>query len=367
MAATALTNTQPGNPRATAGRNDRLMLTASQKAALIVTALGPEAAGPIIERIGDKHLRAFTRAYAQMQSIPREALKAVVEEFLSALKPDDNKIHGGVNVTREFLSQFKSNDEITALMEDLDAPSGQNVWSKLERADDEELADYLITQRPQIIAVILSKLNTEKASTLLNRMESDIAGKVILCLSRPLNIDPEALKILSDTIEREFLTKAKATTKAGNSSGEMIGAMLNNIVTEKREALLEVITASVPEIMKDVRKSMLTFPEIPTRVPPNAIPMAVREMEQDDFLLAVKYGRENAPESADFIFKNISQRMAAQYEEDMEKLNISSVEAAETAQAQFMSIIRGLAKSGEIMLIEVATEEADNSDSGDAE
>ncbi len=363
MTSTALANTQSTKMPSALGGGDRLTLTAPQKAALIVAALGPEAAGPIIERIGDKHLRAFTRAYAHLQTVPRATLKTIVEEFVSELTQEDNEIRGGFDETREFLSQFKTSDEIIRLMDDIDIPDGETVWTKLERANEDQLAEYLAGQRPQIIAVVLSKLNTEKASNVLNQIDADIAGKVILCLSKPLNINPEALTVLMDTIERDFLAPMR-TSKKSRNPGEMIGAMMNNVITEKREALLEIITTSAPDILKDVRKSMLTFPDIPTRVPPNAIPMAIKEVELEDFLLAVKFGRQNAPSSVEFIFKNISQRMAAQYEEQLEELKMTSVKDAEIAQASFMTVIRKLAKSGEITLIEESSgDEEDEEDS----
>ena len=355
MTATALANLNAKKPSpGIAG--ERTSLTAPQKAALIVASLGPEAAGPIIERIGDKHLRAFTRAYAHLQTVPRAALKQVVDEFIAELSEEDNDIKGGFDETRELLSQFKTDDEIIRLMDDIDIQGGETVWAKLERIEDDQLAEYLAGQRPQIIAVVLAKLNTEKASNVVNQLDKDIAGKVILRLARPLNINPAALSLLMDTIEQEFLAPMRKSTTARNP-GHMIGAMMNNVVTDKREALLEIINTSAPDIMKDVRKSMLTFPDIPTRVPPNAIPMAIKEVEVQDFLLAVKFGRQNAPSSVDYIMKNISQRMAAQYEEQLEELKITSVRDAEIAQAAFMTVIRKLASSGEIALIEESSDE----------
>lgn len=359
MAANALPSPQNSSRPPAAIASGRPTLTAPQKAALIVAALGPEAAGPIIERIGDKHLRAFTRAYAHLQTVPQPVLKVVIEEFIMQLTREDNDVKGGLDETREFLSQFKTTDEIIRLMDGIDLPGGDSIWVKLERTSDEELAGYLAKQRPQIIAVILSKLNTEKASNVLNLIDGDLVGEVILRLAKPLNINPEAMGVLTETIEREFLAPMRKSTK-GRNPGEMIGAMMNNIVSDKREGLLNLITESAPDIMKDVRKSMLTFQDIPTRVPPNAIPMAIKEVELADFLLAVKFGRQNAPSSVEFIFKNISQRMVAQYEEELEKLNMTSVKDAEIAQASFMTVVRKLAKSGEITLVEPASDDEDD-------
>ena len=337
------------------------MLTAPQKAALVIASLGPDNAGPIIERISDKHLRAFTRAYAHLQSIPRTELKAVVEEFVGQLTKEDNDFKGGFDETRELLGQFKTSDEIIRLMDDINVPGGDSIWVKLERADDHQFADYLMKQSPQIIAVVLSKLNTEKASTILNNLDSEIAGDVLVRLSKPMKVNMQALDKLSETIEKEFLAPMRKSAKE-HKPGEMIGSMLNNIMSEKRDALLEVISSSAPDIIGDVRKAMLTFQDMSERVPPNAVPLAIKEIELQEFLQAMKFGRENAPESVDFIFKNISQRMAKQYEEEMEELKPIAVKDAEALQAKFMSVIRKLAASGEITLIDLPSDDEEEAD-----
>ncbi len=336
-------------------------LTTAQKAALIIAALGPEAAGPIIERIEDKHLRSFARAYAHLQSIPKEVLQGVVQEFVGHLGTDNNDIKGGYEETRELLSQFIGSDDITRLMDDIDVPGGQTVWEKLERTPDDAFAKYLEKQSPQLVAVVLSKISTEQASRILDLFDEGLSRQVILRLSKPIQAKREALKVLSDTLDRDFLSPLRRSVKT-RDPGEMIGAMMNNIGSEKRESLLGFISDSVPSILTGVRKSMLTFQDIPDRVPGNAISMVIKELETADFLQAVKFGKQNAPSSVEFIFKNISQRMAKQYEEQLEDLKKVSIEDAEKAQAMFMVAVRKLANAGDITLIDPEIEEEGGED-----
>ncbi len=338
-------------------------LSPSQKAALVIAALGPEAAGPIIERVDDKHLRSFARAYSHLQSVPKAALKIVVEEFVGSMTVEDNDIKGGVEETQELLRQFVSEDDITRLMDDINVPGGESVWDKLDRVTDEALAEYLSAQNPQLVAVVLSKINPEKASRVLDILDDEVAQQVIVRLARPMQINNEVLQVLADTIERDFLSPQRGTKKVRNP-GEMIGSMMNNIMSEKREKLLAYIAEQVPDILTDVKKSLLTFQDLPERVPPNAVPMVVKEMDLDVFLQAARFGRQNAPSSVDFIFANISQRMRQQYEEQMEKLKAISVKESESAQSAFMTIVRKLASSGEIELIEIAEEPEEGDEDG---
>lgn len=339
-------------------------LTASQKAALVLAALGPDLAGPIIERIDEKHLRAFARAYAQMQKIPQSALKAVAQEFVGNLsKEDSGFIEGGFDATRDLLGNFLDSDNMMRLMDEIDAPGAQSVWEKMERIPDDKLLDYISTQNPQLVAVILSRINIETASRLLDLMEAELAGDVVLRLTKPMDVKPHILRILEDTIERDFLAPMRKVVEK-EKPGEMVGAMMNNVASKKRETLLGVLTAQAPDVMTDVRKSMLTFDDLATRAPANAMPMVIKELEEDVFLKATKYGRENAPECVEFIFANISQRMAQQYKEQMEEMKEFSPEEGEAAQAAFMSILRKLVKQGEVELNEIE-EEAPEGEEGE--
>ena len=344
-------------------------LRASQKAALVLAALGPDLAGPIIERIDEKHLRAFAKAYAQMQKIPQSALTAVAQEFVGNLSSEDSGfIEGGFDATRDLLGNFLDSDNMMRLMDEIDAPGAQSVWEKMERVSDDKLIEYISTQNPQLVAVILSRINVETASRLLDLMDTELAGDVVLRLTRPMDVKPHILRILEDTIERDFLAPMRKVVEK-DRPGEMVGAMMNNVASKKREALLGVLTAQAPDVMTDVRKSMLTFDDLATRAPANAMPMVIKELEEDVFLKATKYGQENAPDCVEFIFANISQRMAQQYKEQMEEMKDFSTEDGEAAQAAFMSVLRKLVKQGEVELneIEEETPEGEEGEEGDGE
>ena len=372
VASNAMANLAPVNATSE-GRSSNLPfdpprngpLTSQQKAALIIAALGPQGAGPVIENMGEGQLKAFAKAYAQLEAVPKPILQHVVKEFLSGLNTDTQDIKGGFEETKALLNQFIGEEETSRVMEDISDFGGGSVWGKLERIEDDIVSQYLATQNPQLIAVILTRLTTEKASRILDQFETSLSGQVILRLSKPIEPNDEALEKLAKTIERDFLAPLK-TKKVENRPGELIGAMMNNVMSEKRNELMEVISSSAPEILMDVRKSMLTFEDLVDRVPPKAIPMAVKEIEVVDFLKAMKFGKGNAPKCVEYVFGNISQRMAKQYEEQMSEMPEVSAQEAEAAQALFMSNIRNLVAAGEVELIPIPTEDDEDDNTKNA-
>ena len=312
-------------------------------------------------------MRAFAKAYAQLQKVPQSALAAVAQEFIASLSGEDGGfIEGGYEATRELLEQFIDPDNTMRVLDEIEAPGAQSVWEKIDRVPDETLAEYLAQQNPQLVTVVLSRINVEKASRLLDTIDADLAGDLVVRLTRPLDVKPHILRILEDTIERDLLLPMR---KGGDQHrpGEMVGSMMNNVSSKKRETLLEVLAAKAPDVIADVRKSMLTFEDLEVRAPANAIPMIVKELDPEIFLRALKYGEENAPSCVEFVFANISQRMAQQYKEQMEEMKEFSAQEGEAAQATFMSTLRRLARQGEVELNDISEETGEEDEEEDEE
>lgn len=333
----------------------RAGFTAPQKAALIIAALGPEVAKPIMDQVGDKNLRTFADALAHLQNIPRHDLLAVISEFVAHLGANDGMMQGGFGPTRDLISHFKGEDDATKLLDDVNPPGGRTVWQKLESIDVRKFAGWLDTQDPQAVVVVLSRLDADKASTTLGLLSPELAKTALIRLTKPVNVRREALRVLEDSIERDFLAPMRKAASASDP-GELIGLMLNNLSEEKRAAMLEVLAKETPEILESVKAYILTFKDIPSRVPPNAVSKVIREVEVETFLKAAKYGRQNAPEAVEYIFKNISQRMGQQYEEQIAALKQVTLADAESAQAEIMIAVRRLAAAGEFQLIKIEKE-----------
>lgn len=341
------------------GASARVNFTGPQKAALIIAALGPEAAGPIIERIGDKHLKAFAECYARLQHVPRNDLVSVVAEFLTRVSTDeDGGLKGGFEQARDLISRFRTPEEATKIFDTIDVPGGRTVWQKLEAIADDEIAGYLGRQNPQMAAVVLSRLNLDKASAILAKLPDEMAQDVVTRLSKPAPIRPEALKALAASIETEFLAPMRKVEKK-EKPGETIGAMLNNMSEEKRNSFLAFIEKNKPEILADVKASIMTFKDIPARVPAKAVPQITREVDVPTLLKAVKYGRQNAPETVEFLFSNISQRLVQQYDEQINDMQPVPLAEAEAAQSQVMVAIRRLVAEGVFELIPLRLETAE--------
>lgn len=329
--------------------------TNAHKAAIILASLSAETASAIVDDISDAHLRAFAKAFSELKSVPPQLLHAIAEEFVAEVKSASAELAGGVEEARNVLGKLADEERVNRVLAELAGGGAQSVWVRLENLDDQVLCDYICRQRMAISAAILSKLSFEKTANLLALAESEFSKNVLLELSRKNPPSAEVLQDISDAVEEELL-KPMALKPGAGRAGAIVGEIINCLPGSKRDAFLAHLSNEDPEIGAEVRKAVLTFQELHLRLSETAAPIILREVDPEILMSALKFGEQNARETVEYLFGNISKRMAEQYREDLSEMADLDECNGEAAQRKVTSIVRRLANEGEIKLSAAPTE-----------
>lgn len=345
---------------------DLPVLTAAQKAAVIITLLGSDKAGPLMEMVEDRHLRTFVKSYEKLNAVPRSVLLAAVADFVTQLHQSLGSLQGGAKKARAFTEETLNEDRVARIFGEVMAPpteegEGDDIWALLAQKDGKELATYLQTQRAQVGGIVLGQFSPEKAGEVLAELPDEQSCKIVALLSDPPKIDQTTLATIGTVIRQEFLETTN-DDKEDENPLEMVSSILSVLPTEKREGLLDFMMEKDPLKAEKIRKGLMTFEDLPDRLPRNGVPVLFRKMEENILLQALKFGEETVPGTTEYLFSNISQRMAEQYKEQMESLPPVSQKQGEGAQSVMMALISRLEKDGAITLIKVVEAEPEAED-----
>lgn len=330
-----------------------IALTAPQKAAVIIALLGAENAGPVVEKIEDKHLRAFLAALESLRQIPRETMLGAVADFITELKLRSGGLKGGPDVARKMAEALFASERVEKILgakpsQSINYPT-DSVWADLKVSDSSELATYLGRQRGDVISIILSQFSTDKAGEILAELPEEISFDCVNQLSRQKIIEPRTLDAVAELVNIEFLSQNKVDKL--DSSVSFISEVLSILPKERRDTMLETLEKEDPEQADKIRKSMMTFEDLPQRLPATAIPILFRDFDQDKLLKTLKTGADQGPATIEFLYANISQRMAEQFKEQVEELKTFTQKDGDSAISGFMGFIGKLEKEGRITLI----------------
>lgn len=325
-------------------------LSAPEKAAVIIGALGADAAGPLLEMMDESALRAFTAAMSRLRRVDAQDVRHTIAEFLDALNDYDATVRGGLGRAREMLEPHINETVLNRLLDDVDTPSVNNVWKKLTKVSEDALADFLVREHPQTAAVILSKLGVEHAARVLNRFEPDRARDVVIGITRASSLDPNVIEAIGISVSRDFLAGHQHGTPRRNPA-ERVGSILNYASAEIRDHVLEHIEATQPAFAEEIRRKMFTFEDIPRRIEARDAGLVIRQVDTEVLLKALRHAADQGSEAVEFLLGNISTRMADQLRQDLAEVGRLRRKDGEAAQAEVVAGIRTLEGEGRLRLV----------------
>ena len=233
-----------------------ILLSQAQKAAVVIVALGPEAATEILRNLGDANIKRFASAVSKLNGVPHAVVDAVVSEFLATMG-DELSVRGGLDEARKFLGQVLDEDSLSRVLEEIDARSVRTIWQRLADSADAPLSNWLSAEHPQVACLVVSKLRSDQAARLLERFEPAFAQDIVLRMSRVPTPDNAALEILTRTIEQDFVSVIERNQGA-RKPAELIASLMNHVSATARDSFLGHMDSVDSKLAQEVQ---LTYQE----------------------------------------------------------------------------------------------------------
>ncbi|EDM72013.1 flagellar motor switch protein FliG, putative [Roseobacter sp. AzwK-3b] len=358
MTQTQLARLSP--PRAT--RPAAARLTKAQKAAIIVRFLLNEGADVPLTDLPDALQATLTTQMGTMRYVDRSTLADVVAEFAAELEAMGLTFPRGVAGALSALDGRISPQTAARLRKEAGVRQFGDPWEQVRAASPDDLLAILARESTEVAAVMLSKLDVERAADLLGRLPGDQARRITCAVSRTGAVTPAAV----DRIGLALAAQLHDVPETAFDDGpvERVGAILNVSAAATRDNLLTGLDETDQDFARLVRKAIFTFVHIPERVAPMDIPRVTREVDQKLLVTALSGALKGDMAAdlsgvADFILDNMSKRMADALRDEIEELGSVKPRDAEAAMTQVINAIRRLEAAGELTLIKPSDTDED--------
>lgn len=330
-------------------------LTKPQKAAIILVSMDPGFAAPIVEKLTDIHMQRFVKALEELREVPRPKMLAVIAAFIVELNGRQNLFRAGPGKAMDIARSVLDEDRLTRLT-NLDpslkptkvAPK-QGVWAELDKRSPKSICDFITKQKPEVAAFILSKLSNGVVSDILVELPEAQAVAYLKALSE----DTEVAIFVQKAVEKFVLTEFLEGEEEGEQSESIayVADLISSLDRGRRDRILDDIGKQDAMKAQQIRDEMLTFDDLPDRLPATAIPIVFKEFDRISLLELLRAAENGSQPVVDFLYGNISQRMAEQMREEVADLNPITDKAATRAVAAFMSFLGDLEKNELITFI----------------
>ncbi|GEN82030.1 flagellar motor switch protein FliG [Sporosarcina luteola] len=320
-------------------------MTGKQKAALLLISLGPEVSAAVYKHLTEEEIERLTLEISGVKKVESVVKEEIIEEFHNIALAQDYISQGGIGYAKTVLEKALGKEHAQAIINRLTSSLQVRPFDFARRADPGQILNFIQNEHPQTIALILSYLEAEQAGMILSSLPQEMQADIARRIATMDSTSPEVISEIEAVLERKLSsTVTQDFTETGGV--DAVVQVLNGVDRATEKTILDALEIQDPELAEEIRKRMFVFEDIVT-LDNRSIQRIVRECENEDLVLSMKVSSEEVRE---ILFKNMSQRMAESFQEEMEVMGPVRLRDVEEAQARIVSIIRRLEDSGEIII-----------------
>ena len=320
-------------------------ISGTQKAAILLIALGPEKSATIFKYLKEEEIEELTLEIANTRSVTPQVKEEIINEFYEVCLAQQYIAEGGINYAKELLEKALGAEKAMDVIGRLTASLQVKPFEFVRKTDPSQLLNFIQDEHPQTIALILSYLSPAQSAMVLSSLSPDRQADVVKRIAMMDRTSPDVIK------EVERILESKLSNLV-NQDYSIVGGVdavvdiLNTVDRGTEKHIMETLEIEEPEMADEIRKKMFVFEDI-LLLDDRAIQRVLRDVDNGDLAMALKGANEEVQNA---IFNNMSKRLAVMIREDMEFMGPVRMKDGEEAQQKIVNVIRKLEDSAEIVI-----------------
>lgn len=320
-------------------------LDGTERAAVLLLALGQERAAEVLRLMGPKEVQIIGGSMAGLRNVTSDNVDAVLHDFIEAIHTQTAFGVDSDEYIRNVLTQALGTEKASSVIDRILLNRSSKGIEQLKWMDPRAIANLIRQEHPQIIAIILSLLESDQAGETLSYLPEEQRAEIVMRIATLETVQPAALKELDEIMERQLM--GSANVKSSTIGGiETAANILNFLDGAVEAAVMEQITDTNADLSQEIQDKMFVFENL-VDVDDRGIQTLLREISTDSLLIALRGASEPMKEK---IFGNMSKRASEMLRDDLEASPPVKLSEVEAAQKDILAVARRLSESGEISL-----------------
>ncbi|HEB49690.1 MAG TPA: flagellar motor switch protein FliG [Desulfobulbus sp.] len=321
-------------------------LTGTTRAAILLMCLGEELAARVMRELSDEEIFKVTRAMAEIEHIPEDVRKRVLEDFELDTESQAGMVIKGQEFAKKTIAGTGSEERVKSLMRQFITGTESRPLETIAKMQPVMVAGLLEREHPQTVALILSTQTAAHASAIITHLPEDKQADIVYRIATIDKVSPGVIDRIEDALNREI------GVVVGDQDQRQVGGIpkvveiLDNMENNLDADILDSLEEVDPDMVEDIRKQMFTFEDL-VNLDGRSLQMILREVNNDSLTMALKTASDELKEK---IFANMSARAADMIRDDLEALGPVRLSEVEAMQQTIVKIAMKLEEEGKLVL-----------------
>ena len=324
-----------------------------RKAAILLVQLGQDKAAALLSRLPEAEVEAISAEILELDAPEAAETELVLSEFRELAMAQANVLRGGHQFALAVLQESLGYERATSVMNRLAASAMQLPFQFLHRADPRQLLSFISGEHPQVIAVVLAHLPSDKATIVLSGLDPDRQADVAHRIALMDRTSPESLEQLESALELKMGSVLQPMDFSKVGGVDPLVQIINRSDRATERLIVEGLEARDPELAEEIKSRMFMFEDI-VMLENRDLQQVLRQVDAAELAPAMKGVSD---EVRDKVTANMSERAAQTLVEDIDLLGPVLLRQVEEAQQKIILVIRRLEDAGDIVLRRGADDE----------
>lgn len=316
-------------------------LTMPEKVAILMIQLGEDTTTTLFSHMDLDIVTDISRYIATVKNVDKQVAAAVLEEFYAIMQSNQFIRSGGMEYAKEILYRTFGPEAAQKILDKL-AKSMENTQSfgYLSQIKPQQLADFIINEHPQTIALILAHMDPTSAAETISFFPDELRSEVTIRMANLGDISPSVIKRVSAVLENKLESLTSYKVEVGGPRA--VAEILNRLGQKASKATIGYIEQTDEKLATVIKEMMFTFEDI-MKLDNNAIREILKVVDKKDLMVALKGSIDDLRNK---FMENMSQRASEAFLEEMQFLGAVRVKDVEEAQRRVVDEVQKLAEQG---------------------
>lgn len=317
----------------------------AEKIAILLIQLGDDITGEVFQYLDIESITEVSKYIAQMKGTDKSIGAAVLEEFYAIFQSNQYINAGGFEYAKELLYRVLGEEEAKRVLDKLSkSMQATKNFAYLSKIRPQQLADFIVNEHPQTIALILAHMEPNGAAETLSYFSDNERAEVAIKMASLGDIAPHIVKRVSAVLENKLESLTSYKVEVGGPRA--VAEIFNRLGQKAAKTTIAHIEQVDEQLAIKIKEMMFTFEDI-VKLDRTAIIEILKAVDKKDLTMALK----SAPEELKQKFlSNMSQRAGEQFIEELQYLGVVKVRDVENAQRKVVEIVQALSEQGVIQI-----------------
>ena len=326
-------------------KNEYNELSMPEKIAILFIQLGEDIATNLFSHMQIDSVTEISKYIATAKNIDKQVANAVLEEMYALLQSNQYIRTGGMEYAKEILYRTFGPEAAQNILEKLskNMENTQN-FGYLSQIKPQQLADFIINEHPQTVALILAHMEPTSAAETLSFFTDELRSEVTIRMANLGEISPSVVKRVSAVLENKLESLTSYKVEVGGPRA--VAEILNRLGQKASKSTISFIEQADEQLASTIKDMMFTFEDI-SKLNATGIREILKVADKKDLMIALKGSGEDLKNK---FLGSMSQRAQDAFLEEMSFLGAVRVKDVEESQRKIVEEVQKLAEQGVLQI-----------------